>query len=111
MFGNEPGQPGGIDEAEGKKIAKMRAIFVAERVELHPHQGLEGHDGVVIGRHKAGGLKRRGDCGGVAAADEQIDVLGVADRGAIDAGHPGGDGVATGHRVFEVRAVTAFNVF
>jgi len=37
--------------------------------------------------------------------------LGVADRGAIDAGHPGGDGVATGHRVFEVRAVAAFNVF
>lgn len=36
VFGDEPGKPGGVDEAEGKKIAQVSAVFVAEGVELHP---------------------------------------------------------------------------
>jgi hypothetical protein len=37
VFGDEPGKPRGVDEAEGKKIAQVSAVFVAEGVELHPH--------------------------------------------------------------------------
>jgi len=49
--------------------------------------------------YEAGCFERRRDRRKVAAAHEDIDVLRVAHGGPIDAGHPGGHGIAPGHGV------------
>ena len=142
MLGNEPGEPRGVDEAERDQVAKVGAILVSIRVQLHPHQRLKRHYFIVIRRHLLGDIgrgeriavadffigkeevkrvaraplgaveetlhphhggvheahsfKRRLDGGQVAATDEDVDILRVADGGSIDTRDPRGDRIAAG---------------
>lgn len=50
--------------------------------------------------YKAGFSERQGRFLQVFSANQQVDVLSVADGRFVDANHPGGDGVATDDRVW-----------
>lgn len=78
-------------EGQMNRVARARGRRVEEEVEA---------GGLAI--HEPSGFKGGLRGGEVFAADEQIDILRVADGGLVDGGNPGGDGVVADHGVRNV---------
>ena len=82
----------GADFFAGHDDVDGVAGFGVGAVEEHFHAG-------DVALDEAGGLEGAGGGGEVWPAEEDVDILGVADGGGVDGGDPGGDGVAPGDGV------------